>query len=307
MTTFERDLVTWSEGGREESYRAARRLFDEKPEAMGYYLSYRALRANYLEDAQRGVEALDLTADGCYADWVPAWGMAADVYHLRDLPDEALAAARALVEAFPREASSHRRAAVAHLLGGDAAGAREAVASLVALPLDPGVIVGQLVDIGREFEVHGAAAEAREVYEDAWRRVEARPEAFSMGVRAEAAYHALSPEDALGLVREARDSLPTNSNHMGQLAITLDRVGRTEEAEALAAAIPANNPTSAWPGLFHARRGDADRAVEALRRVLDAGRIYQNVGNLFLHSAPELLPVADDPAFQNLMRPKVQN
>lgn len=221
------------------------------------------------------------------------------VYHLAGDGVAERELAREGRDRFPQQAVFPFGEARSRILLGDPDGAEAMAAEIEAVPTTSADVTWHLLYLGEELQAHGHPEAARRVYARAWGWVGSRTD-VEIGPRSAAAYRALPPEEALPHLEAARDVLPTNTDALGRLAVTLQRVGRADETEALVTRIREILPTSYWPAYVAASRGDAPATVAALRRRFAAGGIF----SASMHRAPELLPVAGDAAFQTLMRPK---
>jgi len=299
MTAVERASLRWLEGAPDESFEAARTLFATDSTYYAYWLVWAGVRANQLAEAVRGADAMGVSWRGCSAGWPAAWSLPMTVYHLAGDGAAEGELAREGRDRFPQEAVFPFGEARAHILLGDTEGAEAMAAEIEAVPTTSANVTWNLLYLGEELQAHGHPEAARRVYARAWAWVESRTD-VEIGPRSAAAYRALPPEEALPHLEAARDALPTNTDALGRLAVTLQRVGRADEAEALVARIREILPTSYWPAYVAASRGDAPATVASLRRRFASGGTF----SANMHRAPELLPVAGDAAFQTLMRPK---
>jgi len=299
MTATERAGLRWLEGAPDEAFEAARTLFATDSTFYAYHLLWAGVRTNQVADAVRGADGMDASLGGCYAGWRPAWSLPMTVYHLAGDGVAERELAREGRDRFPQQAVFPFGEARSRILLGDPDGAEAMAAEIEAVPTTSADVTWHLLYLGEELQAHGHPEAARRVYARAWAWVGSRTD-VEIGPRSAAAYRALPPEEALPHLEAARDALPTSTDALGRLAVTLQRVGRVAEAESLAARIREILPTSFWPAYVAASRGDAPATVAALRRRFAAGGTFGDN----IHRAPELLPVAGDAAFQTLMRPK---
>jgi tetratricopeptide (TPR) repeat protein len=179
-----------------------------------------------------------------------------------------------------------------------------AVEATVAVPTSWDAVVNVLVVVGQELETHGYGNRAREVYRRAHDiSVEQLPEENLY--RAQAALRALPAEEALPTLERAAAAAPTESTGvLGLLALALERMGRSAEADELVERMWVANPRSRAPAAVAAARADGRGAAEAVRRALAAGQNYYTFGSLYWHHTPEFGVIREDPAWQSVMRPR---
>ena len=279
-----------------------------------FEVAFSALQANYIGLAHEAVSGLDeefgpwggRTVGVCRQDFLISWGMTAAVYHLvGDYERERaeVAQGRARLEGAPGYHWLVASAARAEAALGNTTAATSMVDTLLHLPSNPGLLLEWAVRVGEELETHGHPAAARSVYEATWAWSQDRDLADVS--RARIAYRALPPEEALPILEAGCRQCPNDAPTLGPLALTLDKLERAGETEILLDSVIRVAPRSGWPAWFHARRGDAIRAVSELRRTIDAGGVYYNNNYLGLHRMPELLAIVEDPAFRAFVRAKV--
>jgi TolB-like protein/tetratricopeptide (TPR) repeat protein len=154
-------------GWRDREFKAARDMYDAAPDADGIVLqfAYAARHTNHVREALRATERLDPVrhrSDRFY------WGNRIIPYHLLEMYDSELIAARQLNRAVPDnwEGMAFEGRALAALGRVDELRSLLDRMESVALNTDQvGTPTGWMRDLGRELYVHGHVAEARLVFE----------------------------------------------------------------------------------------------------------------------------------------------
>ena len=267
-----------------------------------YAVAYSALNLNRVSLAVEAVEDLDYD-DPCFRQWPAYWSARTTAHHLVGDYETERTHAQEARRRFPASARFPPAEARAAAALGDLEAIDPLVEAIVTLPAAASTVVNALSDLGQELERHGRPDLARSVYARAYALATGRS-SVSAAARAEAAYRSLPPAEALPAVQAFADESPTNSDALAYLALSLDRLGRGDEANAIVARLREVAPNSRWPGVIAGSRGDAQRTVDELRRAMNAGGTFYGVGNLFLHYVPELAPVREDPVFQAFMSPR---
>lgn len=170
----------------------------------------------------------------------------------------------------------------------------------------------------RELAAHGHAREAQRFYERSVAWYEAHtpgaPDAAHRAAHARVLRHAGRPADALPLLSALAAEAPDDLYVLGELGVTLARLGDRPGAERIAARLAAYAPPTgragpinrAWgahayaAAAIHAQLGEPDRAVALLRQAQAQGmRMAPDA-----HADPDLAPLRGHPAFREWLRPK---
>jgi tetratricopeptide (TPR) repeat protein len=172
--------------------------------------------------------------------------------------------------------------------------------TLKNLPVGHSTVVSGLLQMGLELRVHGHAGASVTLLEDALAWAEDHP-GIGLFSRARLLFSLQRYEEALPLWEEYFRENPT-SPYLPYLALTLDGLGRTAQADSVMEAYDpaARDP---WPALLAARRGDVVTAVRLLQANFDAEMPYYTTSQLFLHNSTLLEPIRDHDLFRALMRP----
>jgi tRNA A-37 threonylcarbamoyl transferase component Bud32/TolB-like protein/tetratricopeptide (TPR) repeat protein len=298
MTPRQRYVWIWNTAPTEyEKFQAAEELY-ERYGAHGYMLAFRAIRINRLDRARDGVMAINFESP---CAWPANWVLAAQVLHLLGEDEAALARIQHGRKRFPGPRFLLPEARIQAALG-DLERVRLLADTLKNSPTNPSTILSRLMEVGLELRTHGHRDASVEHLEDALAWADGHPEA-SIFQRGRLLYYLERYEEALpifeGLAAENRIG-----QNLGYLALTLEGLGQPERADSIMAGLEASFPTSRYPALLAARRGDAQKAVASLRGNFDAGMYYYAYNQVNLHRDPDLEPIRDDPLFQALMRPR---
>lgn len=305
MTPYDRATVDWlTAESRLAALGAARRMAEVGPSYVGYYLV--ALHTLELNRPAEALEVLDRRDVGSMLgpDWPPYWRVRIEALHSLGRHEEELEAAR-LAQAqhpgVPFLAGAELPAMAA--LGRSADVLERGLALFGVGPAG----VGPLLEVADELHAHGHPESA----EILWTRL---AEALRSRVEqddADRARYAGLVEllERLGRDAEARDVLEALANrdsllYMEHLGILAARRGAREEAEATLSWL-ADRP-EVEPGGAHLRArariaaelGDADRALELLRRDLGVSGEYGSV-----HRDYGLRALRGHPRFRELARP----
>jgi tetratricopeptide (TPR) repeat protein len=319
MTEFERYTWEFQEGATTEdrlhgAVGGLRLTRGEGPFNQGYAVAFRALQLNYLDLAREGMNTIG-DADGpCASGFGYRWVVDGQLHHLgRDFESE-LMTLREGLERFPTNHMLLRDETVALAALDQVHDLPARLDRLQALPVPADSVWNALHDVALELKVHGHEDQAvlalgRLVDWGASRSLSD----FRQG---HALYDAGRYGESEPLLRAALDESVT-APALASLAMTLDRLGRSDEADPYVRQLetwegivpygdhaPEEYPASRWPAIVAASRGELDRAVELLRIAFEKGLRYYDLNQMQLHTRPELATLRDHEGFRQIVSPR---
>jgi tetratricopeptide (TPR) repeat protein len=287
----------------------------------GYLVAFRALSRNRLELARSHLDALEWEHESV-REWAPAWVLDAKVYHLREEYESELPRVLEGLARFPGDHRLMRDEIRAHIGLGAITQAEDLVSAVVERPLPAEEIWRVLHESALEFLAHGYpnAAERTFVHLIDWSSDHAEDDPYRL---AHALYDAGRYEQALPHLERATGDEELEGagtfrrmERLALLAMTLEGLGRSRDAERVVARFPQFDPgngglATLWLAAVAARGGDVEGTVDLLRRGFEGGLRYWDFSDAlrddFLHYRPEFTPVRDSPQFVQLMAPKEES
>ena len=305
-------------GDWEASYRGGRRMIELAPGA-GHAFYAAGLTAQITNRPREAVEMLRRvnTEEGWGKAWAPrVYNLVARSYHQLGDYDQELVWAKRLRDSEPNVGWTRLEQVKATAGSGRAKEAFDLAVEGAAFPpttetwedYSPGDFLWQS---GRELRAHGHADLARNAFQRAEQWFASRPadERATRGHRRATARVLQDLErwhDARAIYQALYTEDPATVEHLGALGVLSARLGRTAEADSIAARLLAD-PRSwqfgaprLWAARIAAVKGDREGANALIHQALREGyaRLY------LLHAEPDFEPLRDFPAFREILAPR---
>ena len=305
-------------GDWEVSYRGGRRMVELAPSA-GHALYAAGLTAQITNRPQEAIDVLGRidTEQGWGKAWAPrVYNLMSRSYHLLGDFTHDLEWAKRLRASEPNVGWTRLAEVKAAAALGRGPEAFDLAIQGAAFPSStetwedyaPGDFLWQS---GRELRAHGFADLARDVFQRAERWYASRPadEQASRGHRRGLA-HVLDDLERWGDAHAIYQSLYKEDSatveHLGALGVLSARLGRTAEAESIAARLLADDrrwmfgAPRLWAARVMAVKGDREGAIALLRQALREGHARRYLW----HAEHDFDSLRDSPAFREMLQPR---